>query len=58
MLKSFLRTVWKFTLELVGENDYSRYRDRLLRRGETPLPPDAFYLSNLERKYSRPNRCC
>lgn len=58
MLKCLLKTLWRIVLESVGENDYGRYRDRLLARGETPLAPDAFYLSNLERKYSRPNRCC
>ena len=53
-----LKAIWSFVLESAGENDYSRYRGRLIARGETPLAPDAFYLSNLERKYSRPNRCC
>ena len=58
MLKSVLKTVWQFLTEAVGDNDYRRYRARLLARGETPLTPDEFYLSNLERKYSQPNRCC
>lgn len=58
MLKSLLKTLWCFVLEAVGERDYARYCDRQFARGETPLAPDAFYLSKLERKYSRPNRCC
>jgi len=58
MFKSTLKAVWQFFIEAVGENDYRHYRARMLARGETPLAPDAFYLANLERKYSRPNRCC
>ncbi len=58
MIITFLRTAWRLLLEAIGENDYDRYRARMRGRGDTPVAPDAFYLSNLERKYSRPNRCC
>jgi hypothetical protein len=53
-----LKGVWNFVREAVGENDYQKYRDRALARGESPLDLTAFYLSRLEHKYSRPNRCC
>lgn len=58
LFMNLFKTIWRFLLEAFGENDYKRYRERLLARGETPLGPAAFYVSNLERKYSRPNRCC
>ena len=53
-----LRTFWTLIREAAGENDYDRYRARAVADGEPPLPRTAFYLSRLERKYSRPNRCC
>ncbi|HEV3279948.1 MAG TPA: CstA-like transporter-associated (seleno)protein [Terriglobia bacterium] len=58
MIKTIFRTLWRFLLDVAGENDYRRYRARTLARGETPLAPAAFYLASLEQKYSRPNRCC
>ncbi|HEY6292609.1 MAG TPA: CstA-like transporter-associated (seleno)protein [Terriglobia bacterium] len=58
MLTQLLKTLWHFLREVSGENDYPRYRDRALARGESPLSPVRFYLSRLEHKYSRPNRCC
>jgi hypothetical protein len=57
-LKVFFSTLWRFILEATGENDYQRYMERALARGESPLSPTAFYLSRMEQKYSRPNRCC
>ena len=57
-MKAFLATVWHFIREAAGENDYRRYVDWALAHGESPLSPAAFYVSRLERKYSRPNRCC
>ena len=58
LFRRFLKAVWRFILEAVGENDYGRYRARALARGETPLEERAFYLAKVEEKYSRPNRCC
>ena len=58
MAKRFFNTLWYLLREACGENDYRRYCDRLVARGETPLNGTDFYLSNLQRKYSRPNRCC
>ena len=57
-LKEFLTVVWQYIREAAGEKDYQRYRERALARGETPSSSAAFYLSRLEHKYSRPNRCC
>ena len=49
---------WQFLCDATGENDYARYRTFALRQGESPMTPEAFYLSQLRQKYSRPNRCC
>lgn len=58
MLLRFLKTLWHYLRESAGENDYEHYRTRALERGETPAEAAEFYLSRLEHKYSRPNRCC
>jgi Selenoprotein, putative len=57
-LLRLLRSLWFFLRESAGENDYERYRIRALARGESPAEADDFYVSRLEHKYSRPNRCC
>ncbi|HEV2232340.1 MAG TPA: CstA-like transporter-associated (seleno)protein [Terriglobia bacterium] len=53
-----LRAVWHFLRVASGEDDYARYRARALHQGVPPMTPEGFYLSELQRKYSRPNRCC
>jgi hypothetical protein len=53
-----LRFLWEYLREACGENDYARYRARSLRQGNEPMPPQAYYLRQLQQKYSRPNRCC
>jgi Selenoprotein, putative len=58
MLLRFLKTLLTYLRESAGENDYEHYRIRALARGESPAEPAEFYLSRLEQKYSRPNRCC
>jgi Selenoprotein, putative len=57
-LLRFLKALWHYLCESAGENDYEHYRLRALACGESPVQPAAFYLACLERKYSRPNRCC
>ena len=57
-LQNLLRRAWQFLREACGENDYARYRAAAIGRGEPPLTPEAFYLSGLQKKYYRPNRCC
>jgi Selenoprotein, putative len=58
MLIRMFEAVWQWIREAAGENDYERYRQRALSRGEKPAAPEEFYLDGLNRKYSRPNRCC
>jgi Selenoprotein, putative len=57
-LLRLLRELWHYLRESAGENDYEHYRIRALARGESPAQAAEFYLSRLEHKYSRPNRCC
>jgi len=57
-LLRLLRALWHYVREGAGENDYEHYRIRALARGESPADAVEFYISRLEDKYSRPNRCC
>ncbi len=57
-IRMLARIIWQLLVEACGENDYERYRERALARGEAALPAEAFFLERLERKYTRPSRCC
>ncbi|HEV2352194.1 MAG TPA: CstA-like transporter-associated (seleno)protein [Terriglobia bacterium] len=57
-IQELWRMAWRLLCEACGENEYARYLAAANRRGDAPLSPEAFYLSRLEAKYSRPNRCC
>jgi hypothetical protein len=57
-LFSLIRTAWQYLRTVSGEEDYGRYRARVIAQGGIPLAPDAFYLGQLDQKYSRINRCC
>ena len=55
-----LRKLWRGLREWSGDSAYERY----LRSPRTPantsnmLTPAEFYVEQLNRRYSRPNRCC
>ncbi len=57
-LLKFLKAATQFVRELSGENDYARHCARAKILGVEPLTLQAFYLTQLHRKYSRPSRCC
>jgi hypothetical protein len=57
-IRNELRTLWEFLREVAGENDYLRYRNNAVAKGEEPLSPQEFYLQQLKRRYSRIYRCC
>ncbi len=57
-LHNLVRILWEYVREVSGENDYARYRARILAQGGRPLAPVDFYLSQQQHKYSRINRCC
>jgi uncharacterized short protein YbdD (DUF466 family) len=53
-----LRWLWDVARQLLGDNAYDRYAQHVRARGGLPLSPKEFYVSQLQRKYSRPSRCC
>jgi uncharacterized short protein YbdD (DUF466 family) len=55
-----LRGFWRGLREWCGDAAYERYlRSSFARSGaHTPLTPSEFYVEQLNRRYSRPNRCC
>ena len=42
-VRNKLRMLWEYLREVAGENDYLRYRNNTLARGEEPLSPQEFY---------------
>jgi hypothetical protein len=57
-LSQLVRHLEGYLRELLGETAYARYAERVAARSECVPTPEAFYLAELERKYSRPSRCC
>jgi uncharacterized short protein YbdD (DUF466 family) len=51
--------VWRGLREWSGDAAYDRYL-YFARKSATqpPLTPAQFYVDQLNRRYSRPNRCC
>jgi uncharacterized short protein YbdD (DUF466 family) len=54
------RRLWRGLREWCGDAAYERYlRSPRTRSGSRPtLSPQEFYVEQLKRRYSRPNRCC
>ena len=52
--------VWVGIREWCGDNAYDRYvqAQRNMAEGPALLTPAEFYVEQLNRRYSRPNRCC
>jgi uncharacterized short protein YbdD (DUF466 family) len=55
-----LRRFWARLREWCGDAAYERYLRANIRKGGAPGPLDAkeFYVEQLNRRYSQPNRCC
>jgi uncharacterized short protein YbdD (DUF466 family) len=55
-----LRRFWRGIREWCGDAAYERYlRSPHTRSDACPtLTPEEFYVEELNRRYSRPNRCC
>jgi uncharacterized short protein YbdD (DUF466 family) len=50
---------WRGLREWCGDASYETYlRSASRRASEPPLSAAQFYVEQLNRKYSRPNRCC
>jgi uncharacterized short protein YbdD (DUF466 family) len=52
---SALRELWRGAS---GAHAYDCYLHHASKNSTKPLTPQEFYLDDMERKYSRPNRCC
>ena len=58
-LTQMFAAVWRGVREWSGDAAYETYRKRVHRAGrEAVLTAEEFYVEQLNRKYSRPNRCC
>ena len=55
-----LRRFWRGLREWSGDSAYERYlRSKKTEcRGQRILTAAEFYVEQLDRRYSRPNRCC
>jgi len=57
--KQGIRHFWQGLREWSGDAAYERYVRCMTRDGSrATLSPSEFYVEQLNRKYSRPNRCC
>jgi Selenoprotein, putative len=57
--KHRLARFWQGLREWCGDAAYEKYKQCALRRGQmNVLSPAEFYVEQLNKKYSRPNRCC
>ena len=58
-LRKAITRFWQGLREWCGDAAYERYLKCAIRGGlEKPLSPAQFYVEQLNKKYSRPNRCC
>jgi uncharacterized short protein YbdD (DUF466 family) len=54
-----LTKLWQGLREWCGDSCYERYVQCAARHGSEPvLTAEQFYVEQMNRKYSRPNRCC
>ncbi len=54
-----VRTLWRRLREWCGDAAYERYVQAAARNPQSCVATrEQFYLQQLERKYSKPNRCC
>jgi len=57
--KGRLKHFWTGLREWCGDAAYENYKKGAMRRGqENVLSPTEFYVEQLKKKYSQPNRCC
>jgi uncharacterized short protein YbdD (DUF466 family) len=60
ILRQFWRRFWRGLREWCGDAAYERYllAARHKSSSATTLTAEQFYIDQLNRRYSRPNRCC
>ena len=58
-LKRSAHGAWQGLRQWSGDAAYETYERCAMRTiGKVPLTREEFYVEQLNRKYSRPNRCC
>jgi uncharacterized short protein YbdD (DUF466 family) len=60
-IKRMARLFWRGVREWCGDAAYERYLCSLAARHSEPprtLSAEEFYVEQLNRRYSRPSRCC
>jgi uncharacterized short protein YbdD (DUF466 family) len=59
-MKSLVAKLWLGIREWCGDSAYERYLQAQKKKPEKsgPLTPAQFYVERVNRRYSRPNRCC
>jgi len=59
-VRRFARRFWRGLREWCGDAAYERYLRSSAVRGKQcrRLSEEEFYVQQLDRRYSRPNRCC
>jgi len=58
-VQNMLRDFWRGLRQWSGDSAYETYLARAQRqKSQQPLSAAEFYVEQLNRKYSRPNRCC
>jgi uncharacterized short protein YbdD (DUF466 family) len=59
-LAAALRRIWSGLRSVTGDDAYERYLVHRGQRhpGQPALDRGAFYRAELERRWTRPNRCC
>jgi uncharacterized short protein YbdD (DUF466 family) len=61
-VRNLLRHFWRGMRDWCGDSAYERYLIAVRRRNMSstcpPMSRDQFYVEQLNRRYSRPNRCC
>jgi uncharacterized short protein YbdD (DUF466 family) len=52
--------LWRGVRDWCGDSAYERYLSATQKRHsqDVPLTQEQFYVEQLNRRYSRPNRCC
>ena len=58
--RKIVSSVWRGIRDWCGDSAYERYLSATRRRHSEnlPLTKEQFYIEQLDRRYSRPSRCC
>jgi uncharacterized short protein YbdD (DUF466 family) len=60
-VRRLARRLWRGVRDWCGDSAYERYlhsKQQLTASSDEILSEEKFYIEQLNRRYSRPNRCC